>query len=270
MDEHSRKLLNACLAACLAAGLCLPCRPALAQSVGRAAAWSPPPSLSRPAVAPGSAQAGRQGGAQPPSMKKPDKVEAPPSRARRSYDRARDATYVNILVTLLARPAADAGAAGDAGKDKDKDNDKGKGKDKGVVAAPAFTEREVTLTFQLAYRGANTYDLIAAYLIVESTAPPEQGDKLAGAQRLEIKADPYEYAYERADYRTETVALAGAVTAGTPPVRREIAAFKLPVEDLPQIAGAGRLALKVGAEEFPVRSAQLSELRRALAAGVEE
>lgn len=198
------------------------------------------------------------GGGQAPTMKRPDKIEVPPARARRSYDRARDATYVNIDITLLARPADDPAAG------------KGRGKDKGKAAAPAFTGREVKLTFQLAYRGAHTYDLVAAFLIVESVAAPGAGDKLADARQLVVGADPYEFTYERADYQTESVALMGAATADTPRVRRETAAFKLPTEDLPQIANAGRLAVKVGAEQFAVRSAQLTELRRTLAAGVDQ
>ena len=210
-------------------------------------------------------------GVQSPTMKRPDKIEVPPARARRSYDRARDATYVNIDITLVARPApaaesADAESTGGAksrGKDKRRD-------DAAAATAPAFSGREVTLTFQLAYRGAHTYDLVAVYVIVESVAPPGAGDKLAGARQLVIGADPYEFTYERADYQTETVALAGAATAATPPVRRETAAFRVPAEDLPQIANAGRLALKVGAEEFAVRSAQLTELRRTLTAGVDQ
>jgi len=194
-------------------------------------------------------------------MKRPDEIEVPPARARRSYDRARDATYVNIDITLLARPAAPQAA----------EKAKGKGRDKTAAApAPAFEGREVTLTFQLAYRGAHTYDLIAAYLIVESVAPPGAGDKLAGARQLVVGADPYEFTYERADYRAETVALGGAATASTPPVRREIAAFRVPAEDLPPIANAGRLAIKVGAEGFAVRSAQLTELRRTLTGGVDQ
>lgn len=200
--------------------------------------------------------------AQAPTMKRPDEIEVPPARARRSYDRARDATYVNIDVMLLARPAAAKIAEKGKGKDKAKDKDKS-----AAAPAPAFEGREVTLTFQLAYRGAHTYDLVAAYLIVESVAPPGAGDKLTDARQLVVGADPYEFIYERADYRVETVALAGAATASTPPVRRELAAFRVPTEDLPPIANAGRLAIKVGAEGFAVKSAQLTELRRTLTAG---
>jgi hypothetical protein len=197
-------------------------------------------------------------------MKKPDRVEVPPARARRSYDRARDATFVNIEITLLAPPAPEPGAGREA-KGKGKDGAKG-----GSAPPPAFAGRQVTLTFQLAYRGANTYDLIVAYLIVESTAAPEAAARLHDATRLELRADPYEFTYERADYKTETVALTGAANASTPPVRRELAAFKLPPEDLPQITGAGALVLKLGAETFPIRSAQLTELRRTLANGANE
>ena len=230
MDDTPRKLFNAAIAACFAAA-----------AVASAAA-----------------------GAQPPTLKRPDRIEVPPARPRRSYDRARDATYVNIDITLLARPAV--AEAADKGKGKAKDKDKGKA----AATAPAFAGREVTLTFQLAYRGAHTYDLVGAYLIVESVAAPAAGDKLAEARQLVVGADPYEFTYERTGYQTETVALTGAATAATPPVRREIAAFKFPAEDLPQIVNAGRLAIKVGAEEFAVKSAQLTELRRTLAAGVDQ
>lgn len=183
-----------------------------------------------------------------PTMKEPEGVRVPASRARRSYDERRDATYVNIDVTLLAHRDV---------RER-----------KGVVR---FEGREVTLTFQLAYRGRQTYDLISAYLIVESTAAPAEADKLAAVRQLHINADPYEYAYERSDYQTELVA---PVKAGTSVVnvaeqqlRKEVAAFKLPPEDLPQLVGAGRILVKLGPESFTVKSAQLSELRRTLADG---
>ena len=176
-----------------------------------------------------------------PTMKKPDTVEVPSSRSRRSYDAKRDATYVNVDITLLAH--------------RDVKEPKG---------ALRFEGREVTLTFQLAYRGKQTHDLVSAYLIVESTAAPTEAEKLAAVTRLEINADPYEYAYERADYLTESVAPVGALTQQ---LRKEIAAFKLPTEDLPHLAGAGRLLVNLGTESFAVKSPQLSELRRTLAAG---
>ena len=183
-------------------------------------------------------------GERAPSLKRSDTVEVPTSRARRSYDAKRDATYVNVDITLLAHKSV---------KDP-------KGK---------FTleGRGVTLTFQLVYRGAQTYDLISAYLIVESTAAPAEADSLAAVRRLEINADPYEYDYERQDYQTELVAPVGAVTQQ---LRKEIAAFKLPTEDLPQLAGAGRLVVKLGADTFTVKSPYLSELRRTLAAGADK
>jgi hypothetical protein len=183
----------------------------------------------------------RPPGGDAPTMKKPDAVEVPASRARRSYDPKRDATYVNVDVTLLAH--------------RDVKEPKG---------AVRFEGREVTLTFQLAYRGRQTYDLVSAYLIVESTTLPAESEKLAAVNRLSINADPYEYAYERADYQTDTVAPVGALTQQ---LRKEIAAFKLPTEDLPQLANAGRLLVKLGPESFTVKSPQLSELRRTLADG---
>ena len=179
--------------------------------------------------------------ARQPTMKKPDAVEVPASRARRSYDPKRDATYVNVDITLLAHKSV-----------------------REPKGALRFEGREVTLTFQLAYRGRQTHDLVSAYLIVESTAAPAEAEKLAAVRRLEINADPYEYDYERADYQTDMVAPVGAITQQ---LRKEIAAFKLPTEDLPQLTNAGRLVVKLGAETFTVKSPQLSELRRTLAAG---
>ena len=183
-------------------------------------------------------------GERAPTMKRPDTAEAPTSRARRRYDAKRDATYVNVDITLLAH--------------KNVKDTKGKFRLEG---------RGVTLTFQLAYRGAQTYDLVSAYLIVESTAAPADADRLSAVRRLEINADPYEYAYDRADYQTELVAPVGDAAQQ---LRKEIAAFKLPTEDLPQLAGAGRLLVKLGAESFSVKSPQLSELRRTLAAGADK
>lgn len=183
-----------------------------------------------------------------PTMKEPEGVAVPRSRERRSYDEKRDATYVNVDVTLLAHRDVR--------------------EPKGVIR---FEGREVTLTFQLAYRGRQTYDLISAYLIVESTAAPAEADKLAAVRQLQINADPYEYAYERFDYQTELVAPVKAgtsvVTVARQQLRKEIAAFKLPPEDLPQLVGAGRLIVKLGPESFTVKSPQLSELRRTLADG---
>jgi hypothetical protein len=179
-----------------------------------------------------------------PTMKRPAEVEVPASRARRSYDAKRDATYVNVDVTLLALRSV-----------------------KDPKGAARLEGRGVTLTFQLIYRGAQTYDLLSAYLILESTAAPGEADRLAAVTRLVINADPYEYDYERASYQTETVATVGAAAQQ---LRKEVAAFRLPTEDLPQLAGAGRLLVKFGAESFPVKSPQLSELRRTLAAGADK
>lgn len=179
-----------------------------------------------------------------PTMKKPEPAGPPPSRPRRSYDAKRDATYVNVDITLLAHKAV-----------------------KDSRGAYRFEGREVTLTIQLAYRGTHTYDLVSAFLIVESTAAPGEPDKLSAARRLEINADPYEYAYDRLDYQTELVAPVGYVTQQ---LRKEIAAFRLPPEDLPQLVNTNRLLIKLGAESFTVKSPQLSELRRTLAAGADK
>lgn len=180
----------------------------------------------------------------PPTMKEPAAVAVPASRERRSYDPKRDATYVNVDITLIAHKEA-----------------------KDSQGKPRFEGREVTLTFQLAYRGRQTYDLVSAYIIVESTAAPEEADRLSAVRRLELKADLYEYAYERADYQTEMVAPIGAAAQR---LRKELAAFKMLPADLGQIVNSGRLDLKLGAESFTVRSPQLTELRRTVAAGAEK
>ncbi|HLL74935.1 MAG TPA: hypothetical protein VK421_06690 [Pyrinomonadaceae bacterium] len=179
------------------------------------------------------------------TMKKPDTIGLPASREPRSYDAGRDATYLNVPVTLIAHRAVK--------------------EPKGATFR--FEGRELTLTFHLAYRGKETYDLVSAYLLVESTAAKEEAERLGAVRQLEINADPYEYTYERLDYQTEPVVPARAVAQQ---LRKETAAFRLPTEDLPQLAGAGRLVVKLGAETFTVKSPQLSELRRTLAAGARE
>lgn len=219
--------------------------------VGSAAAQPPtqepriePPVQPRPPIIRPPATIKREVLVGPPpqqSMKRADTVALPASRPPRSYDAKRDATYVNVDVTLLAHRAV-----------------------KEPKGALRFEGREVTLTFQLAYRGAQTYDLVGAYLILESTAERAEADRLSAPRQLVIKADPYEYSYERLDYQTEPVVPGKAIAQQ---LRKEIAAFRLPPEDLPQIAGAGRLVVKLGAETFNVASAQLTELRRTLADG---
>jgi hypothetical protein len=179
-----------------------------------------------------------------PTMKKAETVSVAPARARRAYDRARDVTYVNVEITLLAHT-----------------DDKLKG------GAVAFVGREVTLTFQLAYRGARTEDLIGAYLILESVAPVGEADKLAAVRQLEIKADAYQYAYDRVGYKSGAAQLGGAAQTNAPPLKRETLTFKLLTEDLPQLADANELKLQAGAESFTVKSRQLTDLRRTLANG---
>lgn len=175
-----------------------------------------------------------------PTMRKAETVGLP-AREARTYDPKRDATYVNVPVTLLAHKAV-----------------------KGPKGVLSFEGRELTLTFQLAYRGRQTYDLVSSFLIVESTAPRAEPDRLGGVGKLEIKADPYEYAYERLEYQAGPLTPSEAIRQE---LRRETAAFPLPPEDLPQIAGAGRLQIKLGPDTYTVKSPDLSELRRTLAAG---
>lgn len=198
------------------------------------------------AASPSFAQTAAQDQPPAPTLKKPDKVEVAPSRTHHSYDAAHDTTYVNVDITLLSRSADQKLASG----------------------ALAFAGREVMLTFQLAYKGKRTDDMSAAYLILESTTPPdEQGDKLSAARHLDIAADAYRYAYDRADYKTTTAATGGAAQKGAPPLKREMVVFRLPVEDLPEIANANRLELNFGAEVFTVKSPQLIDLRRVLITG---
>ncbi|MFL6227624.1 MAG: hypothetical protein ACJ741_02465 [Pyrinomonadaceae bacterium] len=179
-----------------------------------------------------------------PSMKKPDKVAVEPARTHRAYDRAHDVTYVNVEITLVAH--ADEHAKG---------------------GAVAFGGREVTLTFQLAYRGAHTEDLVGAYLILESVGADSAADKLAAVERLDVKADAYQYSYDRVDYKSGAALLGGAAQANAPPLKRETVIFKIVTEDLPQLADANELKLTTSAENFTVKSRQLTDLRRTLANG---
>jgi hypothetical protein len=179
-----------------------------------------------------------------PTMKKATTVSVEPARAHRAYDRAHDVTYVNVEITLIAHT-----------------DDTLKG------GAVAFRGREVTLTFQLAYRGARTEDLIGAYLILESVAPASEADKFGAARQLEVKADAYQYTYERVDYKTNAALLGGAAQTNAPPLKRETLIFKLLTEDLPQLSDANELKLQAGTESFTVKSRQLTDLRRTLANG---
>ena len=168
----------------------------------------------------------------------------PPLMERRRYDPEHDTTYVSVPVTLLGH------------------------EDRALASgALTFAGREVTLTFQLAYRGKRTEDLAAVYVFLESTTAEGAGDKLSAVERLEIRADVYRYAYARLSYKTASVPLVGAVPRPAPTVRKEVVVFKLAPDDLSQIANANRLELQAGAESFTVKSPQLTDLRRTLANG---
>ncbi|MCA1815956.1 MAG: hypothetical protein LC746_06030 [Acidobacteria bacterium] len=180
-----------------------------------------------------------------PTMKKPDHVAAAPSHPHRSYDAAHDATYVNIDIPLVSHTERKLSAT-----------------------ALAFEGRDVFLTFQLAYRGKHNDDLVAAYIVIESTSAPDaKAPALDGARRLEVRADAYEYAYDLTDYKAGTADQTGATQKNAPALRREIAIFRIEPDDLLQIAPANRVELKLGTEEFTVKSPQLTELRRTLATG---
>jgi hypothetical protein len=184
-----------------------------------------------------------------PTLKSPEHVGVAPSHSRRAYDAAHDTTYVSVDIPLASHTERKLGAG-----------------------ALAFEGRDVTLTFQLAYRGKRTEDLSAAYVVVESTAAPDAagaqpGDRFNEARRLELRADAYQYAYERVDYKTGAVEQTGAARKDAPPLRREIAVFRIETADLTEIGAANRLEVKLGAETFTVKSHQLTDLRRTLANG---
>jgi len=189
----------------------------------------------------GNAQAQAQGPKPAsPSLKKVERTEAPPARPRKLYDRAHNATYLNVDIPLLSRNA-----------------------EKIMNGAAVSPARELALTFQLVYKGATTADLSAAYLIVESTAAPEQGARLSAIKEIEINADDYHYSYERVDYKTERV----EISPTKPAEQRESVVFKLVPDDLSQLANANSLKLKFGAEQYTIKSPQLSGLRSALVNG---
>jgi hypothetical protein len=179
-----------------------------------------------------------------PTMKKPDKLEIAPSHAHRAYDAAHDTTYVNVDIPLVSHVERKLSAG-----------------------ALAFEGRDLLLTFQLAYGGKRTDDLRAAYIVVESTSNGDAGDHLSAARRLELSADVYEYTYERTDYKTGIAEQSGAALKGAPPLRREIAIFRIETADLSEISFANRLELKLGTETYTVKSPQLIDLRHTLATG---
>jgi hypothetical protein len=174
-----------------------------------------------------------------PSMKKPEHASLPPTRLRKYYDREHDATYLNVDMSLL-----------------------------NCAVPPPACAREVKLTVQLIYKGKTTADLKTAYMFLESATPQGQPARLDAVKQIEIKADAYQYLYARTDYQTDSTTLTDA-PPGTPPWQKEIIAFTLPLDDLPQLADAGRLELNLGAEHFTVTSVQLTNLRHALSAGAE-
>jgi hypothetical protein len=174
-----------------------------------------------------------------PSMKKPEHAELPPTRLRKYYDRAHNATYLNVDMTLL-----------------------------NCATPPPACARAVKLTVQLIYQGTTTADLKTAYLFVESATPQGQAARLNAVKQIDIKADAYEYSYPRTDYQTASVVLTNAPPSA-PPWQKEVIAFVVPLDDLPQLAAAGRLELKLGAENFTVNSVELTNLRHALSAGAE-
>jgi hypothetical protein len=189
----------------------------------------------------------------PPTMKKTEHVGVAPSHSRRAYDAAHDTTYVSVDIPLVSHAERKLSSG-----------------------ALAFEGRDVTLTFQLAYGGKRTEDLRAAYVILESTsAPPapgaasdaDAGGRFSAARRLELRADAYEYTYERADYKTGAAEQTGAAQKSAPPLKREVAVFRIETADLSEISAANRLEVKLGAQTFTVKSPQLTDLRRTLANG---
>ncbi|HEX8180673.1 MAG TPA: hypothetical protein VF525_14085 [Pyrinomonadaceae bacterium] len=189
----------------------------------------------------GSERAARGQDRKEPSLKQPEKSVVPPIMLRKRYDRALNVTYVNVDIPLT-NPARKNGAGNGA------------------------TARDVTLIFQLVYKGAATSDLSMVYLFVQSLAGRAAEDVLSSVQQIEFNAEGYQYSYARVNYQTELVEATGG-TQGTLPLKREIAVFKLSPDDLPQMTNANSLKLKLGAEQFIVKSTQLTELRRTLVVG---
>jgi hypothetical protein len=181
-----------------------------------------------------------------PTLKKPEHVEVEPSHSRRAYDAAHDTTYINVDIPLASHTERKLSAG-----------------------ALAFEGRDLVLTFQLAYRGKRTDDLVAAYAVFESTSTPADavGGHLSDTRHLELHADAYEYAYERADYKTGTAEQTGAARKDAQPLRREVAIFRLETGDLSEISAANRLEVKLGAETYTIKSMQLADLHRALVTG---
>jgi hypothetical protein len=227
----SRNMMCALIAACA-------CAASASAQHGRLPPSSTPTPLPSPSPGRGEPPA--------PTLKKPERVAVAPSHSRRSYDAAHDTTYVNVDIALVSHTER-----------------------KLPAGALAFEGRDVTLTFQLAYRGKRTEDLRAAYVVFESTAAPTEGagERLSAERRLELRADAYQYSYERVDYKTGAVEQAGAALKDAPPLKREVAIFRIETEDLSEISSANQLQVKLGAETFTVKSSQLSDLRRTLANG---
>ncbi len=174
-----------------------------------------------------------------PSLKSPKSTEAPPATVRTRYDRARNATYVQVDIPLSSpRENKPAG---------------------GVAGAAGGT----TISFQLAYRGKSTSGLSAAYLIINSTIGTDQVREFDSEKQVSLAADGYLYKYDRIDYPDEQVEPT-ASQSDTRRIIQESIIVKLHLDDLSQIANSNKLEIRVGKVEFVVKSLQLIELRRAL------
>ena len=115
-----------------------------------------------------------------PSLKSPKSTEAPPATVRTRYDRARNATYVQVDIPLSGpRENKPAG---------------------GVAGAAGGT----TISFQLAYRGKSTSELSAAYLIINSTIGTDQARRFDSEKQVSVAAEGYLYTYDRIEYPNET------------------------------------------------------------------
>lgn len=189
----------------------------------------------------GGAQVAQERRGQAPTIKGVAGPVVPPARARKWYERARNVTYLNVDIGLQSQGASNAPGTG-------------------------ATVRDLTLVFQLIYKGAATDDLSAAKVLLQATAGRQESARLNAVAQLDLDADGYQYSYARTDYQTELLeATDGA--RGPLPLRREVLTFQVPPDDLAQLANGNSLKLKFGTERFTIKSPQLTELRRTLAGG---
>lgn len=178
----------------------------------------------------------------PPTLKVPKGGDLPPSSIRKTFDRPKNTTYVDIDVPLPQQSRSGA-----------------------IISEEQITAGELSLRFRLEYKGSSASELSAAYLTVNFVGDGNRGEAATSGSVVEVRADAYQYTYQSTGHKTEQ--MTSTDNAARPsPLKKESVTIELPLEDLQQVAYAYQVVIRIGKKELRVRSIQLSDLRKTLIA----